>query len=581
MWIKLLEVVLHASCCAVILYDEYRLTARGIICTLLAVLFTGLAMGFGQASRPSLIDVCTGRQRRPSLLATATISFFITLVCCTQKEDTLKAAEHLLDVDPMLLGLNVASTLAALLLGHSFMVPISIRDHFSPEATKERVLMAQISATFGFTAIVGFASSYLPMRSYATVFQAGAFCLAVVCILNGPQQTEDKGRSWFRSTLFDLERLRPTSTPVSLDSVPLDDDDNASTQGLLDSEGAINPLDDEPWTTRLGTPSVVTIAAYSVVLLTWIGFLACNFAEKSVAEITSTPPPNLDLAYSPPHGFDVVISMYKEPITSIQTIMSELTAIPAIAAQSPRLFLYTKDEAMQSDPAALAALANSTAAYEVIHLPNAGREGATYLSHMLRRWDALAHHTLFVQADVHNPREFFDRVRAYYLPRATGMLNLGFSGQACATAACGDRWGWSEEPSLLTDVCARANGGDAAACEKMLLSYKGQFVASARRIRAVERGLYEELSAAMTDAGSWAHREPYLKGRVDSVNAPRFGYTVERLWGVVMQCSNEEVAWRCPTLLSRTRRGGGPTDCQCVDPGEGFGGGGGNETVVG
>ncbi|KAH7062202.1 hypothetical protein B0J12DRAFT_563372 [Macrophomina phaseolina] len=516
-------------------------------------------MALSQPFRPSLVDFCAYRRRSPSLITTATVSLFITLVWCIKKEDTLRAAEGILDVDPMLLGLNVASTLAAILLGNSFILPLNIQVHFPPETRRERVLVAQVSATFGLAAIVGFASSYLTMRSYATALQAGALCLAVVCILNAPQYSEGDSRWMFHASLFDLERPRPTH--VSLGSVALDDDESSPAQGLLAGE----EVDDEydRWMSRIGTPSVLSIAAYSVIALTWIGFLACNFASVSVSDI-SEPIPQLDLAYQPAHDFDVVISMYKEPVESIKSIMEELSAIPTIAESSPRLFLYTKDEDIESSD--LAELGNATNAFKVIKLPNFGREGETYLEHILLHWDSLARQTLFVQADVHNPREFFNRVKDYYAPN-TGMLSLGFSGHSCDTGNCGDRWNWHEEEALLNDVCKRVDG---ESCKNILLSYKGQFIASAKRIRAIDRDLYEELKESMTDPNSWAHKEPYLQGRKDSLNAPRFGYTMERLWSVVMQCSTEEIAWRCPTLLSRTRRGGDISDCQCLDPADSF-----------
>ncbi|KAF4542646.1 uncharacterized protein LTHEOB_7376 [Lasiodiplodia theobromae] len=556
LWIKFLEVILQSACCAVILYDEYRLTPQGIFCTLMAMLFTGLAMGFSKMSHMSPSDTFS-RRKSPSLITTIAISFFITFVWCVKKEETLMAAEHILDVDPMVLGLNVGSTVAAVLFGNSFIVPISVEDHFSPDVSRSRVLIAQVSASFGFTAIVGFASSYLTMRSYATVLQAGAFCLAVVCIINAPRPVDNQDRTMFRTSLYDLERFQPGL--VSLDSEPLDDGDSSPEQGLLGEAHSTDRLDYERWMRKFETPSVLSIAAYSVIILTWIGFLACNFAGVSSSDI-SEPIPQLDLAYEPVHGFDVVISMYKEPIESVTSIMEGLSAIPAIAESSPRLFLYTKDEDLE--PSTIAELGNATNAFKVIKLPNVGREGETYLEHILLNWDSLAKHTLFVQADVHNPREFFNRVQDYYSPN-TGMLSLGFSGKTCDTANCGDRWSWYEGSSLLNDVCRRVDGED---CKNILLSYKGQFITSAARIRAVERELYEDLKSAMTDPDSWAHKEPWLNGRPDSLNAPRFGYTMERLWSVVMQCSTEEVAWRCPTLLSRTRRGGDLTDCQCMDP---------------
>ena len=70
---------------------------------------------------------------------------------------------------------------------------------------------------------------------------------------------------------------------------------------------------------------------------------------------------------------------------------------------------------------------------------------------------------------------------------------------------------------------------------------------------------------SLTDPDSWAHQEACLAGRPDSMSAPRFGYTMERLWSTLMQCPDMRVAARWPMLLSRTRRGGSPADCQCLD----------------
>jgi hypothetical protein len=101
--------------------------------------------------------------------------------------------------------------------------------------------------------------------------------------------------------------------------------------------------------------------------------------------------------------------------------------------------------------------------------------------------------------------------------------------------------------------------------QQMLLSYKGQFVASAARLRGNEQSLYKTLRAALEDPEDFVHQQEYLQGRPDSMNAPFFGYTLERLWSVLLQCSEERIATCCPTLLSGTRRGGSKEDCQCFD----------------
>ena len=63
------------------------------------------------------------------------------------------------------------------------------------------------------------------------------------------------------------------------------------------------------------------------------------------------------------------------------------------------------------------------------------------------------------------------------------------------------------------------------------------------------------------DETSWAYQEECLNGRTDSISIPVFGYTVERLWIVVLQCSSADVAWKCTTLLSGKRKDRCIKDC--------------------
>ena len=156
------------------------------------------------------------------------------------------------------------------------------------------------------------------------------------------------------------------------------------------------------------------------------------------------------------------------------------------------------------------------------------------------------------------------RVRDYYTPE-TGMLSLGFSGQMCECDDCGDRFGWQDHSDIIQKTWEKVFN-QTCGKQKVLLSYKGQFVASAKRIRANEKHMYEELENALEDEESWMHGKEYLQGRPDSLNAPYFGYTLERLWSLIMQCSDERIAALCPTLLSGQRRGGSTADCQCLDP---------------
>jgi len=141
---------------------------------------------------------------------------------------------------------------------------------------------------------------------------------------------------------------------------------------------------------------------------------------------------------------------------------------------------------------------------------------------------------------------------------------LGWSGM-CDCEECGDRFSWWDNTQLFLETHHRIHGNDTA-CDKILLSYKGQFIASAARIRGIDKAIYNDLRQAIVDENSWAHREKFLRGQKDSMSAPVFGYTIERMWNLLLQCSSPEMAWKCPTLLSGTRMGGSIEDCQCFDP---------------
>lgn len=132
---------------------------------------------------------------------------------------------------------------------------------------------------------------------------------------------------------------------------------------------------------------------------------------------------------------DIVISMYKEAIESVMTMMSQLKEILGKKGRSVATIIYNKDE-----DADIANLKSRLGATSLIKRPNIGREGETYLYHILSQFDNLAIHTLFLQASVYNFWEVRRRIENYFLPY-TGALGLSFSGNVCQCDTCSDRWG--------------------------------------------------------------------------------------------------------------------------------------------
>ncbi|KAF2400966.1 hypothetical protein EJ06DRAFT_509957 [Trichodelitschia bisporula] len=283
-----------------------------------------------------------------------------------------------------------------------------------------------------------------------------------------------------------------------------------------------------------------------------VGFLSQNLLRPPP---TPGPTARLDTAYMPQAAMDIVISTYAEALPTLSSLIHTLRTHPS-TPPSARVYIYTK-----SPTSNLTALRLSTNA-TVTRLPNIGREGETYLTHILTHWDDLARHVLFLQASVHNPREAWPRLARYFTSQ-TGMLSLGPTGTTCPCGHCGDRWGWTD--SGVIPATWAAVYGNTTTCGTVGLTYKGQFIASAKRIRGVGRGVYEALRMGLVDMGGEMHGPRYVRGREDRADAPYFGFAVERVWGLVLQCAGGEAGMRCPSLLAGWRRGGESGDCGCFD----------------
>ncbi|KAF2219309.1 hypothetical protein BDZ85DRAFT_206138 [Elsinoe ampelina] len=352
---------------------------------------------------------------------------------------------------------------------------------------------------------------------------------------------------------MDIHSQPPIYQPVQ----PNDNDDDEEEEDPNPTAGRLSLLQ-QPTTPTSRSLKVLTI----LTTLLWL-------LSLSLILFPTTPPPrtrpNLDLTYKPESSLDIVISMYSEPLPQLTSTLSLLLSLPTLTLLRPRLFIYTKNYHADLD-----AIANSIPAplspASITLKPNIGRESETYLHHILSHWDTLGNHTLFLQAETHNPRELRPRIRDYF-GKDTGFLPLGFAGYTCPCAAktCGDRF-WSDASGVVQSTYLKASRRETCPTDAgVLLSYKGQFVASAARIRGTERGVYEELYGLFGDEESWVHKEPYLAGRKEDVSAPVFGYTVERMWAALLQCSEREVVRGCPSLVSGWRRGGSRGDCQCFD----------------
>lgn len=290
----------------------------------------------------------------------------------------------------------------------------------------------------------------------------------------------------------------------------------------------------------------------------WLLLLVLYFVQPNYRQSTAKPA-NLDVAYQATQDFDIVISMYREDPNAVSGILKEIIATLA-SSTSYRVLIYTKNEEWK-EPEMRADFPDA----EIIHRPNIGREGETYLYHILSRWDDLARHTLFTQAYPDNFEELLFRMKQHLVPE-TGMMGLSFVSEICDCHLCQGPF-WHDYSGVLAKTYELANKRP---CDWLLLSYKGQFIASAARIRGAGQEVYRYLEDALVEEDSWAHQPEYWTGLglgTDSMNAPILGFTLERLWFAIMQCSNMKVPAHCHTMISTNTTPSNVTadDCQCFD----------------
>lgn len=292
-----------------------------------------------------------------------------------------------------------------------------------------------------------------------------------------------------------------------------------------------------------------------------------------------SPRPVLDQPSPAARPLDIVVARYDESASDLATHITELFSLPQIRDLSPSITIYNKNPETNTTAFLISLqslLPNSSSATNItLHtLPNIGRETDTYLEHITSHYHNLANHTLFMQADIHfGPRAYLRQIRDYFHPSKTGFLSLAPPSSYCASCdQCFDR-DWTEYPSILNALFRDFNHG--RTCKNVVLTYRGQFIASAARIRGNEVGTYQRWLRELRRPQSFLHSPPYTESvwsrKEDSMSAPRVGFTLERSWGMMMQCNEKRIADRCPTMLSSVVCPTGVCgkavleDCQCLD----------------
>ncbi|KAF2428634.1 hypothetical protein EJ08DRAFT_558782, partial [Tothia fuscella] len=225
---------------------------------------------------------------------------------------------------------------------------------------------------------------------------------------------------------------------------------------------------------------------------------------------------------------DIVVSLYGEPLDQTERMFKELRALSSFRDLEVNFHVYTKD--LSAD---IALLREKLATPHVTILHNVGREGGTYMAHIVRQYDDLARHTMFVQADMHDYEAARARIVDYFRPN-TGVLPLGIT-ESCDCIKCVDSWDESREFPRIEELYVGLNGKFCPG--RLALSYLGQIIVSATRIRSRTHDTYAYLKQILEAGPShFIHDDPRQDEFKDDESNPYFGHTIERSYMVLWGC---------------------------------------------
>ena len=360
------------------------------------------------------------------------------------------------------------------------------------------------------------------------------------------------------------------------------------------------PVHAEPWQFPVFLITTTTVFAILISSNTmyWVDTIAYN---RNLKTWLGPDKVILDTLYRPPQlrSFDIIIAHSEgDSLDSITELVQSFSGFPAAAGLNPHVIVYTKDPTFNLTESTAEVLKGTFEGdLSLQTLRNTGGVTGTFLHHILYAWDFLPVQTLFLTTTPSLPNskssDLLKRFNENFIPPGfplpdalpkTGFLNLGEQ-ESCWCGACSDSLGWEDTFHLIPSMWSAARPGSPK-CDSVLLTYGNNFLASAARIRGLKKDVWELLYDALKNedmGNAWAHNSEKLPkmlegeqglgrweegavfGREDSVRNPWFGLTVERLWGVLLQCSEGYIAWRCPDLEIGWRRGGVREDCGCIE----------------
>jgi hypothetical protein len=192
--------------------------------------------------------------------------------------------------------------------------------------------------------------------------------------------------------------------------------------------------------------------------------------------------------------------MFKEDLNQTLTKLNEIKALAPLRNLTINTYVYTKDNSANIQE--IQATLNTS---HVSILKNVGREAGTYFTHILREWDNLARHTMFIQAEPHEFDSAKNRITDWFQPD-TGVLPLG-QVESCECVNCQDMWDSGRTFPRIEELYSAMNG---EFCPKRIaISYLGQILVSANRLRSRGPSTYKYLKGVLeSDMEHFIHADP-------------------------------------------------------------------------
>jgi hypothetical protein len=534
------RVTLLALCVFAIFLNDYRLTPPGFGIALLALGTHIAAHCFNvYARRIDSPEAEDELESDDSFLCTL-LAALLPILAAAWIAETPTAMGFSFRMTPLAIAVNTIVGGIALSSSDSlFMRPQMTTDDYS-SATMSIEAPALAGLVFLFHALTGRASI---ISAWQVAAFAGAFLVASTAsaYVDDADTAEGYLRMYHMPTWRKVLGLQNQDSIVGLRDAE-QTDGNTRSRAIARCSG------------KLSAWQVFRITLLSIALLGWVCIFykalrrSISFAEREINPFPTGPAKS-------DRSFDIVVSYHDEPLPELISTLTSFLVLPNVASLTQRVILYAKGSESPTSELQLnltMGLPPSTTVL-VRELPNKGREGETYLHHILENYDnatGLADHTLFLQAEMHDPLYMRPRITQYFVPQ-TGFLSLWHMETVCSTPTrCRDHSTWNPDPEVLETVFRAANNN--TDFSNMVTTYRGQFITSAPRIRANSKSMYEDLDRRFTDSEE---------------ENPLWGYDLERLWGAVMQCpGGRRVGDRCPSLLSGMLGTVGEVeDCQCVD----------------